>query len=571
MNEKLGLQDLAALLSEKAAIAKKDAETFLREYFEVMNEELINSGLLKIKDLGFFKLSLMDDRESINVTTGERFLIPAHYKVTFTPDKKLADTVNEPFALFETTEIEDESGLDDLVTVPEKNALGDSANEEDDDNEELASDVDEGIVIETPAPAVKVEAPVVEEAPAANEDEKDIIYYEEAVPVPLIEEPVPVMEEPDSLVEEPVPVMEEQDSLVEDEIDIENPINDNKIIDNMKQHYPNGWTGTDPSDPSTSQPGFKDPDERYKDKYLASKKRLKRLQMAIYFLAIVLIGVVGYMLFNQSFDKSRKTTTVISPQEQTAQLRDSTPSGITEPKDSNAIEDSQEEVAAQAKADQDAKAAQVKADKDAKAAQVKADQDARAAQVKADQDARAAAKKAAAQAKADHVVKVAVQTNNKATKPVTKVDQGESPVNPNSNSSSITESELAKVAAMIKRNEQGGVSDEPVNRTEPVDRSTPVDRPAPVNRPSAPVVAATGGGKQITVSTGQRLTLISLKEYGDKAFWIYIYLENKDVIKNPDVLPAGLRISIPPASKYDIDSSNPESIQKAKDTLARYR
>ena len=126
MNEKLNLQDLSALLSERLAITKKEAETFLREYFEMLNEELLHSGVVKIRDLGTFKLLQVGDRESVDVTTGERVLIPAHYKVTFTPDKKLAEAVNEPFAFFETTEINDDSIPEELATIPEEDASEDS-------------------------------------------------------------------------------------------------------------------------------------------------------------------------------------------------------------------------------------------------------------------------------------------------------------------------------------------------------------------------------------------------------------------------------------------------------------
>jgi nucleoid DNA-binding protein len=119
MNEKISLQDLSLLLSEKASITKKEAETFLRTYFEIMNEEIIRSGLLKIKDLGAFKLSRVEDRESIDVTTGERVLIPSHYRVTFSPDKKLAETVNEPFAFFETVEIEEDLEKEEINSKEE--------------------------------------------------------------------------------------------------------------------------------------------------------------------------------------------------------------------------------------------------------------------------------------------------------------------------------------------------------------------------------------------------------------------------------------------------------------------
>jgi len=143
MNERINLQDLSALLSEKTAITKKDAETFLREYFDLLNEELLNSGTIKIKDLGTFKLLQVEDRESVDVTTGERVLIPAHYKVVFTPDKKLAETVNEPFSFFETIEIEDDVS-DELQLLPEEDASEESelsADEEEEVKKEVKKEV----------------------------------------------------------------------------------------------------------------------------------------------------------------------------------------------------------------------------------------------------------------------------------------------------------------------------------------------------------------------------------------------------------------------------------------------
>ena len=60
------------------------------------------------------------------------------------------------------------------------------------------------------------------------------------------------------------------------------------------------------------------------------------------------------------------------------------------------------------------------------------------------------------------------------------------------------------------------------------------------------------------------LSNISRKYYGHYAFWVYIYMENKAKIKNPDNLPIGLVLAIPPAEKYGIDKNNPESIYKAE-------
>lgn len=69
--------------------------------------------------------------------------------------------------------------------------------------------------------------------------------------------------------------------------------------------------------------------------------------------------------------------------------------------------------------------------------------------------------------------------------------------------------------------------------------------------------------KYETLKSGSRLTLLAEKYYGNKIFWVYIYLDNKDKIKNPDCIPAGtsIRISKPDSSK--INAKNPSCIEKA--------
>ena len=47
----------------------------------------------------------MEDRESVNVNTGERFIIEGHQKISFSPDPELKDRINKPFSAFETVEI----------------------------------------------------------------------------------------------------------------------------------------------------------------------------------------------------------------------------------------------------------------------------------------------------------------------------------------------------------------------------------------------------------------------------------------------------------------------------------
>ena len=70
--------------------------------FSLDRTSLENEKTVKIKGLGTFKLVDVDSRESVNVNTGERFQIKGHTKVSFTPDTNLRDTINKPFAHFET-------------------------------------------------------------------------------------------------------------------------------------------------------------------------------------------------------------------------------------------------------------------------------------------------------------------------------------------------------------------------------------------------------------------------------------------------------------------------------------
>ena len=66
------------------------------------------------------------------------------------------------------------------------------------------------------------------------------------------------------------------------------------------------------------------------------------------------------------------------------------------------------------------------------------------------------------------------------------------------------------------------------------------------------------------VTSSTHLSSLARKYYGHYSFWVYIYMENKSKIKNPDNLPVGVTLIIPLPQKYGINSHDPESIRKAK-------
>ena len=64
------------------------------------------------------------------MNTGERFLIPEHYKFSFLPEKALREQVNKPFSIFETTEINENVDFSDMdESVEEKEAEDESVEE----------------------------------------------------------------------------------------------------------------------------------------------------------------------------------------------------------------------------------------------------------------------------------------------------------------------------------------------------------------------------------------------------------------------------------------------------------
>ncbi|MBQ0082106.1 MAG: HU family DNA-binding protein [bacterium] len=73
-----------------------------------------------------------------------------------------------------------------------------------------------------------------------------------------------------------------------------------------------------------------------------------------------------------------------------------------------------------------------------------------------------------------------------------------------------------------------------------------------------------------TVRDGSRLTMISLRAYGHKEFWIYLFLANRDQLRNPGQIRTGMVIKIPKIDSRLVDASNPDCLQYAKELQKDY-
>ena len=156
MNERLTIQDLIDLLAAKQGISKKDAEVFVKEFFLLIEQALEKDKNVKIKGLGTFKLIDVDSRESVNINTGERFQIKGHTKVSFSPDTSLRDTINKPFAHFETVVLNAGTVLEDTpveMEGEEEDAVLDDVAAEDMATEEVAT---EDVAADNPAVDIAV-------------------------------------------------------------------------------------------------------------------------------------------------------------------------------------------------------------------------------------------------------------------------------------------------------------------------------------------------------------------------------------------------------------------------------
>ena len=186
---KIFMAELADMLAQKAGISKREAQQFLTDFVETIQDGVNNDKLVKIKGLGTFKVIDVDARESVNVNTGERVTIDSHQKLTFTPDAAMKELVNKPFSQFETVVLNDGVEFDDEPEVEEP-----------------------AIAEETPEPVVEPTLEPEPEPVVVPEPEPEPTIVPESEPEPVVvpepePEPEPMPEpEPEA---DPAPIEEE--------------------------------------------------------------------------------------------------------------------------------------------------------------------------------------------------------------------------------------------------------------------------------------------------------------------------------------------------------------------------
>ncbi|WP_302548312.1 HU family DNA-binding protein [Barnesiella intestinihominis] len=382
MNEKISFPDLVGLLSSKMNITKKEAETFLKEFFTVSTEVITSGEELRINGLGLFKPIWVEARGSINIQTGEPVEIPGHYKLSFIPDKVLREAVNAPFSSFSVEVLNDHVPIEDMTAVPsqdidENNDICNTENVELQDSKEIREKEEEDEPIEPAHEYIQEDKSADEESSESTVSSQEIEKFQEEI----------IQPESETKVEE-----KEEDC--------------------------------------------------YEDYLRESASRKSFWWGVLSAFGIIIICLAGGIFFmgNDSpyVVKIGEYTLSLGKQSIDSRPMNNNPESVVLPENKDTLSEMEK----------------------------------------------------------DSVLKDSV----------------------------ISASPLA--APEVK-----------------------------------PVIE--------TIRSGVFLTTLARKYFGHKAFWVYIYEENKDVIKNPNQVPIGTRLTIPSASKYDIDANNRTSVEKAKALAAK--
>ena len=505
MNSKINFQELTELLALKSGISRKDSESFLRALFSLMEEALIEDKQIKIKDLGTFKLITMEERESVDVRTGQRMVIPAHQKISFIPATHLADTVNAPFILFEPVEID----------------------EKEKDHPQ----------------------------PASKQIEREVVVSDN------IEQPAPVTFQP-----HPDPIV---------------PSPDEHIISSDK---------TQSTDNAFSMENIfqlsKEDLERIRKNREEEENIMKRKKYLLRALSAVIVVIViagGIWLYDRDKQKTRDeyakiinippppidaidSINRVSQIKPPSVVRNVTSIYETNLSDTTNNPENNNEVIIPP--GRNPVATPPNTPKPSPAPPVNTPSAAAEDKMTTELAQSATVAKSATETKPATTQTKPATTETKLATTQTKPAITETKPAITETKPAITETKPATTETKPATTETKPATTETKPATTETKPATTETKPV---KPAETLIASVDANNQANaasktrrIKSGERLTLVSLSEYGHKAFWVYIYMENKNRISNFNDVPVGLEIVIPPAQKYSINSHDPASIEKAK-------
>lgn len=502
MNEKISFQDIAEAISEKNGVTKKLSEDFLRELVAVIEMALQKDGVAKIKGLGTFKLLLVEERKSVNVQTGSEIVIPAHHKVSFAPEKGLKEAVNKPFAHLETYVLRDEGPVDPEPADGEDDELTEIPDSSDAESlSRLADRPDDAVLAEEPAES-EMEQVDVNEGAESVEPQKAVTEELEGQGETGVEAAESAA---DAELEEKEEKVEAAEPVSKDDIDEEDDVTASaNERDNEEPDAEPESVEAVPEHNVADNVASVSGNEEAEEPEEQKNKTLGYIILAFVVLCIFAITVIWYT--DRSFFKK-----ICNPDYNPIEVgSDKAPVINVKPAEESAPAVVADSLSAADSASAE-KSVAVTDSLSADSSAVSADSSVAAQPAEAPQ----------AEAAADAAVKEETAPPAKETvaeKPIVKYDSNFKP--------DFIDYMKAK---------------------------------------HPDVSLETKGTKKVKVAKGQRLTTIALDNYGDKNYWVYIYLYNHKIIKNPNSVNVGMKLLVPKLDKSLVDGSNPVTMEMASE------
>ncbi len=114
-------------LSERVNLGEAPLKKFNDRLFDIITRELRQNDNFSIFGFGTFKKTFVKSTQGVHPQTGEATVIPAHYRIKFTPSSKVKARINAEYANLQPSPIDREELSQTLLT---QNALYGRATEE---------------------------------------------------------------------------------------------------------------------------------------------------------------------------------------------------------------------------------------------------------------------------------------------------------------------------------------------------------------------------------------------------------------------------------------------------------
>lgn len=539
MNEKRTLQDIVDILVKNTGADRQICEDFVRNFFESITDSLEMDSIVKIKGFGTFKLTDIEERKSVNVQTGDTIIIPSHQKVTFLPDKIFKEAINAPYAHLMTYVVKPDAPLD-----PPEN---DDEQDSEDVTEELSEDSENVEIEEDQNKETSVVEKTQETVPVQHADWFDNWEVEDAVvSEKKTAEPV------DDNIEPYEHVIESQATSIADvKIECEH-IEDNQQLDEHTEQQNSGKTVNDENQAEqivceSSESEDSHPLENSEESPApAENKSGNKDTIDVTESTVIELENIESISTNVCSENNQKQFDNISESDN----QQSNVSSNTSPELTPTIEDPfkkkhKKEINRELTPEEEKKK-----------------------------------KKLGVGVMISVILLVGFIISMLIFSPeffssLRKNDSEESPMVQPLDTTSLVQELNYETAETVHQSDSDSVNvevNEPVEEksSEKVSVSKTYDERwsskfvtyMAENHPDIKLTT-NGEPRHITIVKGLLLTQVSLKFYGDKKYWIYLYLYNTNVISNPNNVRINTKILVPNLDKTLVDVENPVTLDVA--------